>query len=143
VIFYHGTSDVHLNSLKRGIEPQTGANFESLSQFGEGFYTTTNKAAAQFFAENAADIWGGNPIVIQFKITRRKYQQLKGYEVTTSEYQRYSWQMPQHFITNHDYLHGLISGFEDLGWTQVKFNSRAYQILNRHLKIQASPIRRR
>ena len=138
LIFYHGTSDVHLDSLERGIQPQTGINFEGLSQFGEGFYTTTNKTAAQFFAENAVDIWGGNPIIVRFKIPRRLYRRLKGYEVTGSAYQRYSWRIPEHFITDYDYLRGLISGFEELGWSQIKFNPRAYRILNRYLDIPVS-----
>jgi len=33
------------------------------------------------------------------------------------------------------YLRGLISGFEDFGWIQVKFNSKAYKILNRYIEI--------
>jgi len=102
IIFYHGTSDVHATSIRGGIDPQIGSNFEGLSQFGEGFYTTTSKIAAQFFAENAVDIWGGNPIIIRLKIPGNIYRRLNGYEMTTSEYQQYSWQIPGYFITDYD-----------------------------------------
>lgn len=81
------------------------------------------------------DVWGGNPIIIRFKIPKNIYRRLNGYEIQASEYQQYSWQIPEYFITNYDYLRGLISGFEDLGWIQVKFNPKAYQILNRYIKI--------
>ena len=52
LIFYHGTSDVYIASIRKEINPPTGANFEGLSQFGEGFYTTTSKMAAAVYEVN-------------------------------------------------------------------------------------------
>jgi len=98
---YHGASDVHVASIRKGIKPQTGVNFEGLSQFDEGFYTTTSKIAAEFFAENAMDVWGGNPIIIRFKIPRNIYRILNGYGMTAEEYQQYSWHIPEYFITDY------------------------------------------
>jgi hypothetical protein len=131
VTLYHGTSDVYVPSIRSGIKTMTGVNFRGRSQFGEGFYLTRLKIAAQYFADIAAQNTGGKPEILRFKIPRNAFKKLKGYETIGAEYREFSWRMPSRFIENFDYLSGQISGLEP--WKQVKFNPRAYHILNRFL----------
>jgi hypothetical protein len=69
---YHGTLDVHVNSVLAAVDVTQGA---ALKDFGRGFYTTTNLTQATNWANNLA-IGGGTPAVIRFTSERNELAQL-------------------------------------------------------------------
>jgi RHS repeat-associated protein len=121
---YHGTSSVHADSIRRRIDPPTGANFDGYAQLGDGFYTTLDYEAAEYFADTAVANFGGNPII--FEVYARNFDQMTGTVVQKQFWNtRNRIRMPQEYIDNYDMNVAPIASLER--WWQVKFNPRTYQ----------------
>jgi len=67
LVVYHGTLDTHTPSVLAGINL---AKCDNDSDFGRGFYTTTNLKQARIFAKTAQKINGGRPGVVSFRLDR-------------------------------------------------------------------------
>jgi hypothetical protein len=120
---YHGTTSKHLASILAGINPPTGANYSGFSQLGEGFYTTPELAVAEEFADNAAAVKGGQPVVL--KVYARNFNSMIG--VSVPKHLWWKQPFPTDLITGYDYLVAPISSYEPA--IQYKFNPRAYPYL--------------
>jgi hypothetical protein len=118
---YHGTSSVHEASIRQGINPPTGANFGGYSQLGEGFYITPEREAAEYFANQAVQNVGGEPVVL--RVFARGFERMSGASVPESLW----WKVSSTYITDYDYLMAPISGLEH--WSQIKFNPSTYGYL--------------
>lgn len=65
---FHGTSSKHLFSIsKEGLRPGKPENKEAW-----GLSVTTRRSEAEQFAKEATENWGGNPIIIETKVSRGK-----------------------------------------------------------------------
>jgi hypothetical protein len=72
---YHGTTKRHADSILRdGIDPSRG---EPNTDFGPGFYTTTNLAQAHEWAEAKSSATGGSGAVLKLTIDRAALSQLR------------------------------------------------------------------
>ena len=70
VVLYHGTLDAHVVSIMQSVNPTI---CRYLSDFGRGFYTTTNRQQAERWAHDLAiQTVGGVPAVIQFTVDRNE-----------------------------------------------------------------------
>lgn len=122
---YHGTSSTFAPSIRNGVRPPTGANFDGKSQLGEGFYTTMDDEAAYMFAQHAAGKHGGDPVLMP--VYARGYNNMTGTSVPEYANNRRLWwniQPDSPYVTNFDYLRAPINGME---WAeQTKFNPRVY-----------------
>jgi hypothetical protein len=102
LVGYHGTSSIHVPSLLRGIKDFSGANFRGWSQLGRGFYTTTDREAAQWFAEQAVEnARAGTPTTVEVYVQGFSEMNL-----------------------GVDYLEAPISGFPQ--WPQIKFEPHTF-----------------
>jgi Protein of unknown function (DUF3990) len=84
--FYHGTTKRHADAILRdGIDPSRG---EPNTDFGRGFYTTTNRAQAEEWAESKASDSGDEPVVLKVTIDRAALAKLRHLVFTrpTSDY---------------------------------------------------------
>lgn len=115
---YHGTSSVHLPSIRRGIQPPTGLNFGGGAQLGNGFYVTLTYDRARWFAVSATFDLGGQPIVLA--VALREFDSLRGLEVPQDIW----WRVPAAYIIDYDYLTSEIDGMAPA--RQLKVNPRAY-----------------
>ena len=66
---FHGTLDSHVNSILNGIDY---SKLDADSDFGKGFYTTTNLLQAWRFADMQSELHGGIPAVLSFTLKRDK-----------------------------------------------------------------------
>lgn len=85
-VLYHGTTKTHADAIIRnGIDPSRG---EPNTDFGRGFYTTTNRAQAVKWAEIKASECGEMPVVLKVKIDRTALSKLRSQVFTrpTSDY---------------------------------------------------------
>ena len=71
---YHGTLDVHVRSIDGEIDLSV---CRDLTDFGRGFYTTTNRLQAEQWARNLAKRRGGVPAVIRFTVERDELAHLE------------------------------------------------------------------
>jgi RHS repeat-associated protein len=121
----HGTSSNFVESITKRVNPPTpGANFGGRAQFGEGFYTSTDRLAAQYFANTSVVNSGGNASYL--RIFSRNASSLSTSPVVGNP----DWALPWAgtpvrgaLIANFDALEGTIAG---IGRPQLKFNPRAY-----------------
>lgn len=73
--FFHGTRQIYANAILRdGIDPSRGA---VNTDFGSGFYTTTNRAQAEIWAKTKASETGDVPVVLKLTINRDALAQLR------------------------------------------------------------------
>ncbi|MGH7174198.1 MAG: DUF3990 domain-containing protein [Gemmataceae bacterium] len=72
ILLYHGTSDVWTASILQAINVK---HARPLTDFGRGFYTTTNLDLAKRWASDVARIYGGSPAVIEFYVERNSLAQ--------------------------------------------------------------------
>jgi hypothetical protein len=72
---YHGTLETHVDSVLGGIDLNV---CRDLTDFGRGFYTTTNRLQAEQWATNLANRTGGVPAVIRFTVERDGLAHLEG-----------------------------------------------------------------
>jgi hypothetical protein len=83
---YHGTTKRHADSILRdGIDPSRG---EPNTDFGQGFYTTTNLTQAQEWAEAKASDTGDAAVVLKLTIDRSALAALRDlvFSRPTSDY---------------------------------------------------------
>lgn len=74
ILLYHGTLDVHVPSIMQQVDP-TLCRF--LTDFGRGFYTTTNLQQAERWARNLAlQTAGGTAAVVSFAVERDEIAKL-------------------------------------------------------------------
>lgn len=75
VEFYHGTRKEHPDAiLKNGIDPSRSA---PNTDFGRGFYTSTNRAQAEIWARMKACENGDVPVVLKLTIDRDALSKLR------------------------------------------------------------------
>ena len=72
ILLYHGTTDAHAASILRRVDPQAGRR---QTDFGTGFYTTTNLQQAWLWAGEVAGSHEAlsryaQPAVIRFAVDR-------------------------------------------------------------------------
>ncbi len=68
IVLYHGTLDVHVNSILQGVDLN---RCKHLRDFGRGLYTTTNRMQAERWSNDlAARTGGATPAVIEFTVER-------------------------------------------------------------------------
>lgn len=125
----HGTSSNFTERIAQRINPPApGANFGG-AQLGEGFYTSTQRATANYFAGTSVANNGGNQTLL--RVFSRSYNPLSDTQVPAAqEWAALPWATnpaQQAFITNFDTLSGGVSGLP--GMTQIKFNPRTYSNL--------------
>ncbi len=118
---YHGTSSVYVPAILTRINPPSTYGF--VNQLGDGFYTTPDYTVAMEFAQVAVEVLesdgyeGGEPVVL--KIYARNFKRMTRRVVPLNvDY------VPDHYITNYDYLMSQIVNFAPT--IQLKFNPRAY-----------------
>lgn len=75
---YHGTTDVHVASILRRVDPQAGRRH---TDFGRGFYTTTNLQQAWRWAGGATGTHEmrsrhAQPAVVRFELDRQHFARL-------------------------------------------------------------------
>jgi hypothetical protein len=126
---YHGTSSVHVDSILEEINPPANGNFGGYAQLGEGFYTSTERETAEYFANVAARNSGGDPAIVE--IYARNFDQMNGVVVEPHHWNNERDYMPPRYIDNYDMNVAPVAGFRT-GW-QVKFNPRAYRNLVAHI----------
>ena len=74
--FYHATNTAGAENIRRiGIDPSYG---RAEVDFGQGFYATRNRAQAQEWAERAARKFGGEPAILEFRVSLSELESLKG-----------------------------------------------------------------
>jgi hypothetical protein len=74
LILYHGTLDIHVFSILRGVDVSDGRND---TDFGRGFYATTVERQAHSWAlRKAARRSGARPAVVRFVVGRSELAQL-------------------------------------------------------------------
>ena len=66
-IVYHGTITTHKNSLLNGIDLKAGKN---KTDFGKGFYTTTNLAEAQSLALKRAEMYESQAMIVTYSLNK-------------------------------------------------------------------------
>jgi hypothetical protein len=70
IVLYHGTLDIHAVSILQAVDPTV---CRYLTDFGRGFYTTTNRQQAERWAHDLAlQTAGGVPAVIRFSVERNE-----------------------------------------------------------------------
>ena len=74
ILLYHGTSDRWTTSILRAVDLRKA---RPLTDFGRGFYTTTNLAQARRWANAVARTWGGTAAVVEFDVERTALAQLE------------------------------------------------------------------
>jgi hypothetical protein len=133
---FHGTSSVHITSIWRGINLSQS---KDATDFGVGFYTTTNIDQALIFAKRKAK-FGGEPAVFTFEVSRDKLAELDSiwFVRSTAEAEDY-WKLVQSCRTMgrpnrgrnrwYDVAIGPVSKWyeERIAWTdydQVSFHTR-------------------
>ena len=119
---YHGTSSLYGPDLI-GIGTVRLPNRQNFagSQLGLGFYTSTNPATAQFFADNAAASVGGSPIIL------RVYARGVARMVPSPVPQQYWWNIgPGSPYMLPPSLTAPVAGFPM--WPQVKFNPVSFTL---------------
>jgi hypothetical protein len=72
ILLYHGTSDLWTASILQAVDLRQA---QPLTDFGQGFYTTTNLDQARRWANDVARTWGGSPAVIEFDVERNALAQ--------------------------------------------------------------------
>jgi RHS repeat-associated protein len=73
---YHATSTAGAENIRRiGIDLSYG---RTEADFGQGFYMTRNRAQAQEWAERAAKKFGGEPAILEFRVSLSELESLKG-----------------------------------------------------------------
>jgi hypothetical protein len=133
VTLYHGTRhDIEL--FEKGIDPSLGGG-----QLGPGFYLTTEKETAEWFAR----FWGGgsgkgHPKLLEFEMPVAEYNKLRILKIDADspEYKALTdaWGQPipdklKPLINDYDAIHAPVYFDEKVG-TQIKFNPRTKDILN-------------
>jgi hypothetical protein len=74
-VYFHGTTKSSAEAiLREGIDPSLGA---PNTDFGSGFYTTTNREQAEEWAEARAAETGDVPVVLQLTIDRTELARLR------------------------------------------------------------------
>jgi len=75
IVLYHGTLDMHVPSVLQGVDLK---RCKHLRDFGRGFYTTTNPAQAERWANGlAAQSVASGPAVLQFTVERHQLAPLE------------------------------------------------------------------
>ena len=74
ILLFHGTSDLWTPSILLAVDLSKA---RPLTDFGRGFYTTTNLDQARRWAKTVARIWGGSPAVIEFNLERNVMAQVE------------------------------------------------------------------
>jgi Protein of unknown function (DUF3990) len=74
ILLYHGTSDLWTGSILQAVDLTKA---RPLTDFGLGFYTTTNLDQARRWAITVARIWGGSAAVIEFSVERNALAKLE------------------------------------------------------------------
>ncbi len=70
LLLYHGTIDIYQIGILAGVNVAAG---RSDTDFGRGFYTTTNLVQARSWAVSLSQRRRGtNPVVIEFEVSRNK-----------------------------------------------------------------------
>lgn len=79
VTLYHGTSSIHVNSIrKNGIQPDKGgAEGDPVSKTGH-VYLSHEKESAKMWARFRAANVGGKPVVLKVNVPSEHYGKLKG-----------------------------------------------------------------
>jgi hypothetical protein len=73
--FFHGTTRQHAEAiLREGIDPSRG---EPNTDFGSGFYTTTNREQAEKWSRLKAAEHGDDPVVLRLTIDRDALARLR------------------------------------------------------------------
>jgi len=70
--FYHGTNS-DFDEFDSEMIGRTDPGF-----IGTGFYLTANKTLANAYAQGAADLHGGEPVVLKFRVRPKKTLELEG-----------------------------------------------------------------
>jgi len=70
--FYHGTNS-DFDEFDPNMFGRTDPGF-----IGVGLYLTSNRALANAYAQGAADLHGGEPVVLQFRVRPKKTLELEG-----------------------------------------------------------------
>jgi hypothetical protein len=74
-IYFHGTTKRHADAIRRdGIDPACGA---PNTDFGSGFYTTTNREQAAEWADARASSTGDTAVVLQLTVKRPELARLR------------------------------------------------------------------
>ena len=118
---YHGTSSMYVPAILTRINPP--GMHASGNQPGEGFYTTPDYTVAMKFAQIAVGVIeldedeGGEPVVL--KVYARNFKRMTRRVVPLT-----MASVPDHYITDYDYLMSQITGSEPA--IQLKFNPHTY-----------------
>ena len=110
---YHGTIDSHVEELMGGVKPKKAA----VRQFsGKGFYITTDREIACYFAKKKAIEEGrGNPVVL--KIYATSDQGLVGQNIPVQS------KLSKSVVKQYDFVRSYIDGFEAFPQDYVLENS--------------------
>jgi len=122
-IGFHGSSSFYSLSILSGIKSMP--SITHAADFGQGFYTTPDLGAARLFAADVVSILRNRSNIESqpaiFRVYVRNLIKMTGITVPNHEYGQ---RMPEHYLTQYDYLAGTISGFPQ--YYQIKFNERAF-----------------
>ncbi|HEY9712282.1 MAG TPA: DUF3990 domain-containing protein [Chroococcales cyanobacterium] len=121
---FHGTTKRHLSSIKSGISLTAT---KSLTDFGNGFYTTTNKTQAQRWALRKAkrEYFEGHrldldPVVLEFSIDRNLIAKLESLCFVSGHYQSSDyWDLVIHCRSNKFATNRLALGWYDVVYGPV------------------------
>jgi hypothetical protein len=125
-VYFHGTTKGHATAILRdGIDPALGA---PNTDFGRGFYTTTNRGQAEEWAETRSSDNGDGAVVLQLTINRTALARLRNlsFVLPTMDYwsfvERCRDRNDAPYLTGQDY--DVINGPVAKRW----FGSKAYAI---------------
>lgn len=125
-VYFHGTTKSHAKAILRdGIDPSLGA---PNTDFGSGFYTTTNREQAEEWALAQASNTGDVAVVLQLTVNRTEFARLRNlsFVLPTKDYWslvercRDGKRAPYHSGQDYDVINGPVAK----RW----FGSKAYTI---------------
>jgi hypothetical protein len=127
--FYHAMPASDVTDTQAGVDP--GPN--DFAQYGRGFYTFTDRAAAERWARIRPRLLGEEQehVILEFRVEQIVWEGLRRHVVPDD---MWVWQMPEAWLIDYDVLEGRWGVTADTGemegiW-QVKFSPRIYAVLD-------------
>jgi hypothetical protein len=126
-VLYHGTTKKHADAiLRQGIDPSLG---EPNTDFGRGFYTTTNREQAEEWAQVKAAQSGDPAVVLQLTIDRQALARMRtlAFVLPSPDY----WSLIERCRDGTDIAHATEERYDVVYGPVAKrwFGSGAYKII--------------
>ena len=124
---YHGTSSLVLDKIKSGNEADVQRVFDTSNVSLGGAYVTNRHDLAVVYAKEAAQVLGGNPVVLEVELDAREFLPDEDWVVDVTDYH-----VPESHITPRiqKFLDDLFVGYRGEGWSLSDHYKERYDELN-------------